>query len=154
MSAENQIKLSRNQYRAIHMRDKKIERLKAQQGWQGTGSASDPIVIDNIVGFKPRLWFHESTYHFVLRGVSVYELIFHNTQNVLVENCIINKLEIEVYQNMTVKNNTIISIKLLYTRNSVIEGNSLTQKVKKTIENNSFEKIQPFLETMQLIVIV
>ena len=129
-------RFKRHQYSKTYFKDKKIESLKNKMGWQGTGTKDDPIVINNLKGLKPNLIFQTSNLYYIIRDVCILKIHCITTQNITIENCRIYEFEAEGCFNMKIVNNSIIFMRLLYTRASVIENNEIMQESLIRLENN------------------
>ncbi len=148
-------KMQHYQYNKVEITDKKITRLKAEMGWEGVGTHNDPIIIDDLSGPKSNVWIHRSSLHYVIRNVIIYKLMCINMQNITIENCKIHELEVEGCYNMTIKNNSIIWLKFLYSKGCVLENNSFSNEALERLENNHFDnyyqKMKSSLYTLAII---
>lgn len=138
-------KLKKHQYSKTDITDKTIEDLQAMMGWQGTGTEMDPIILDNLSGLKPNIWIHRSSLHYIIQEVTIFKLKCTSTQNIVIENCKINELEVDGCYNMKIRNNSILWLKFLYSKECVLENNSFTSATLKNLENNYFDKLYPVL---------
>ena len=104
MSVENQKKIYRNDNSSLKINDDSVERLKQLLGWQGSGAAGDPIVVDNLEGQKPCVQIDASDLHYEVRGLSVYKLRLFKAHNVTIDGCKISIVEIEGSRDVQVRN--------------------------------------------------
>lgn len=132
--------------------DASITDLQIKMGWLGTGSRQDPIVINNVSGLKPSLWIHKSSMYYIIRDIIVYKLICTKTQNITIENCKIHELEVEGCYNMTIRNNSILWLKFLYSKGITLENNTFSNEVLVKLEGNYFDMIYPKIQSSLIIV--
>jgi hypothetical protein len=147
-------KLKRYQFSKTEITDKSIEDLQAVMGWQGTGTEMDPIIINNLSGLKPNIWIHQSSLHYIIQEVLVYKLRCTSTQNIVIENCKINELEVEGCYNMKIRNNSILWLKFLYSKECVLENNLFTSASLEKLENNYFDNLYPVLQKILLGIVI
>ncbi|MHA1376487.1 MAG: hypothetical protein ACTSR7_19590 [Promethearchaeota archaeon] len=95
-------KMKRHQHSRTIITDKSIDTLKAERGWQGTGTEHDPIIISDLSNLKPNIWIHRSSLHYIIRDVIIYKLMCTSTQNITIENCKLYELEIEGCHNIVI----------------------------------------------------
>ena len=147
-------KLKRYQFSKTEITDKSIEDLQAVMGWQGTGTEIDPIIINNLSSLKPNIWIHKSSLHYIIQDILVFKLRCTSTQNIVIENCKINELEIEGCYNMKIRNNSILWLKFLYSRVCVLENNSFTSATLEKLENNYFDNLYPVLQKILYSIVI
>lgn len=139
-------KMKRHHYSKTEITNKSITDLQAKMGWKGTGTEYDPIIISNLSGLKPNLRIHRSSLHYIIRDIVVYKLMCISTQNITIENCKINELELEGCYNMTIRNNSILWLKFVYSKGCTLENNSFSSFALERLESNYFDKLYPMLQ--------
>lgn len=132
----------RNKSNKIQISDKKINSLKTEKGWQGKGSKSDPIIIDDLRDLPRSLRIHRSTLHYYIKNLFLYNLSCHYTQNITIENCTIYQLEIKGCYNMTLLNNKILNHKIVFSKGNTFIDNKLSQ-IQKLKRNKDKTAIYP-----------
>ena len=138
MSKELFEEVKKYQYIITHIRNRSVHSLKSKMGWKGTGSKEDPIIIDNVEGLKPTLIFATHDIYFIIKNIVVYKIVCKRTENITIENCKIYELDVQGSYNMNIVNNTILSLKVIFLRASVVENNG--------IRHNNIEKITSKIE--------
>lgn len=140
-------RMKRHQLSKTGITDKSINRLKDELGWKGAGTESDPIIINDLSGLKPNLWFHRSSLHYIIRDIAIYKLTCISTQNITIENCKIHRLEVEGCYNMTIRNNSVLWLKFVYSKGCTLEDNSFSKLSLERLADNYFDKLYPMLQS-------
>ncbi|MCK4384305.1 MAG: hypothetical protein KAW66_13480, partial [Candidatus Lokiarchaeota archaeon] len=121
------------------LRKNTIENLKETLGLKGAGTKDSPVVIDELGDVAVDISLRTKSTYLVLRNLTISKLSIVDSQNIIVEDCFINDLEITVCRNLTFSNNTIVSIRQLLSRNCIFENNSIIQKEYSKLINNAHE---------------
>jgi len=114
--------------------NRSVHSLKSKMGWKGTGSKEDPIIIDNVEGLKPTLIFTTHDIYFIIKNIVAYKIVCKRTENITIENCKIYELDVQGSYNMNIVNNTIITLKVIFLRASVVKNNGIRQHNISKIE--------------------
>lgn len=139
-------KIKHHHFSSTEITDKSIKDLQAKMGWQGSGTEFDPIIIDCLSGLKPNFWIHRSSKHYIIQHVIISKLVCTSTQNIVIENCKINELEVEGCYDMTIRNNSILWLKFAYSKGCLLENNSFTNLALENLENNYFNNFYPSMQ--------
>ena len=142
-------KIKRNLFRKTKITDNSITDLRTKMGWRGTGTESDPIIINDLLGLKPKIWIRRGSLQYVIQDVVVYNLKCRNTQNIVIENCKINEFELEGCYNITIRNNSILELDFVYSKGCTLESNAFSSDVLERLESNFFDKI--YAKTLKVI---
>jgi len=134
--------LKRKMFNKTQISDKKINSLKIEKGWQGNGSKSEPIVIDDLRNLHPNLRIHRSTLYYHINNLIIDKLSCYYTQNITIENCTIYQLEIKGCYSMNLINNKILNYKIIYSKGNTFIDNQLSQ-IQKLKRNNDNIIIDP-----------
>ena len=122
------------------LRKNTIENLKKTLGLKGAGTKDSPVIIDDLGDVAVDLSLRTKSTYLVLRNLTITKLSIIDSQNISVEECFINDLEIAVCRNITFSNNTIVSVRQLLCRNCTFENNSIIQKEYSKLINNAHER--------------
>ncbi|MFX1575280.1 MAG: hypothetical protein ACFFB0_21300 [Promethearchaeota archaeon] len=133
--------LRKYRFNNTHIRRNNLLDLKAQMGWEGSGTFEDPIIINNIKGLQPNLIIHKSNFHLILRNIKVIKISCRDVDNVIIENCKIYMLDLQGCDNLLVRNNEIMFINLLFTRECYFESNKIQPESLYRLEGTYFDKI-------------
>ena len=76
----------------------------------------------------------------MLRKLTITKLSIIHSQNIIVEDCFINDLEVSACRNLTFSNNAIVTILQILCRNCIFEKNSIIQKEYSKLINNTHER--------------
>jgi hypothetical protein len=134
--------LKRRFFYKTRISDKKINALKLKKSWQGNGSNSEPIIIDDLKDLHPNLKIHRNTLHYYLRNLIIYKLSCYYTQNIFIENCTIYQLKIKGCYDITLVNNKILNLEIVNSRGNTFIDNKLPQ-IQKLNMNNDKTEINP-----------
>ena len=132
--------------RTFKISNKKIEILKNEMTWEGTGSELDPIIIDQVVNFPFVVKIYRSSLYYHIKNLTIDKLTCRNAQNVTIENCTIKRLKINGCKNLTLINNTVLKLKIVMTRGCTFIDNKFAQipKLKKGYYTNQ-GKVNPLM---------
>lgn len=122
------------------LRKNTIENLKKTLGLKGAGTKDSPVIIDDLGDVAVDISLRTKSTYLVLRNLTITKLSIIDSQNISVEECFINDLEIAVCRNITFSNNTIVSVRQLLCRNCTFENNSIIQKEYSKLINNAHER--------------
>ena len=133
--------LEQHKSKIIKISDRKIKALKIEMNWDGNGSKLDPIVIDQVGTLPLSIKISRSRLYYHIKNLTIGKLTCCNAKNINIENCIIKHLKIEGCENLTLLNNTVLKLKIAFTRGSTFIDNKFAQmdKLKQnyyTIQGN------------------
>ena len=107
--------------------DKTVHSVQSRAGWTGTGSKSDPIIIDNLSNLSPNILIKHGTLFYHLKNVSMNKLTCSSTQNITIENCNIKSLKIKGCYDLIVANNSILDINIKLSKQVSFIDNKISQ---------------------------
>jgi len=122
--------------------DKNSEALKKEMRWEGTGSKTDPIIIEHLRDLPPILKFYKGRLHYHIKNLTIDKLTCHKTQNITIENNVINYLKIEECYNLNLVNNKILKRKVAFTKGCAFIDNKIYH-IEEFIKNQSTTLINP-----------
>lgn len=122
------------------LRKNTIENLKKTLGLKGEGTKDSPVIIDDLGDVNVDISLRTKSTYLVLRNLTISKLSIIDSQNITVEACFINDLELAVCRNITFNGNTIVSIRQLLCRDCIFENNGIIQKEYSKLINNTHEK--------------
>jgi len=125
--SENEQFIEYRKSKPIKITDKKIETLKIEREWEGTGSELNPIVINHARTFPFIVKIYRSSLYYNIKNLTIDKLTCRNARNITIENCTIKHLKIEGCVNLTLLNNTILKLKIVFTRGSTFIDNKFAQ---------------------------
>ena len=120
-----------------------LENLKKTLGFKGEGTKDSPVIIDDLGDVCVEFSIKTKGIYLVLKNLNISKLLILNSQNVVIEDCFIGKLDMARCRNLTFRNNSIITAKQILCRSCFFENNSVLQKqyakfIKNTDEKRSF----------------
>ncbi|MFW9879446.1 MAG: hypothetical protein ACFFG0_40735 [Candidatus Thorarchaeota archaeon] len=110
----------------LHITEKLLVSLQETNSWKGSGTESDPIVIDSIN--KSRLKFKKISRYILIKDITVWEMYFIKCKNIAIDNCKIGTLTFEECNYISVENCRIINGELTYSRECKFRNNQLDKR--------------------------
>ena len=119
-----------------------IEDLKETLGLKGEGTQESPLIINNLLEFA-EITMRTKSIYLVLRRQTITKLSIIDSENVIIEDCIINDLEITACRDLKFIRNHIDWVKELLCRDCYFEDNYIpkddfSKLMKKTYERRTF----------------
>ena len=122
--------------------DKNIEALKKEMNWEGKGSKTDPIIIEHLGDLPSSVKIYKGSLHYHIRNLSIDKLTCLKSQNITIENNVINYLKIEECYNLMLVNNKILKHKVAFTKGCAFIDNKI-YNFEEFIKNQSTALINP-----------
>ena len=120
-----------------------IENLKETLGLKGKGTQDSPLIFENLRDFA-EISLRTKSIYLVLRRQTISKLSITDSENVIIEDCIINDLEITACRNLKFIRNHIDSVKQLLCRECYFESNGFSGgfsgSVYSKLINNTYER--------------
>ena len=132
---ENEKFQERHKSKITKISDKTIESLKIKMKWGGNGSNLDPIVIDQVGTLPLKVKISRSSLYYYIKNLAIDKLTCHKAQNITIENCTIKHLKIEGCDNISLLNNFILKLKIVFTKGSTFIDNKISQ-IEKLKQNH------------------
>jgi len=122
------------------LRRKTLENLKRTLGLKGEGTKDSPVIIDDLGDVCVKFSIKTKGIYLVLKNLNISRLSILDSQNVVIEDCFVGKLEMARCRNLTFRNNSIITAQQLLCRSCFFENNSVLQKQYTKFINNTYER--------------
>ncbi|MFW9881215.1 MAG: hypothetical protein ACFFG0_49760 [Candidatus Thorarchaeota archaeon] len=109
----------------LHITEKLLVSLQEKMSWKGSGTKSDPIVINSSLGLSQRVKFKKLSKTLIIKDITLGEIFLMKCRNITLDNCKIYYLKIIASHNIVVKNCSIVHGNLKYCRESTFQNNNL-----------------------------
>ena len=122
------------------LRRKTLENLKRTLRLKGEGTKDSPVIIDDLGDVCVEFSIRTKETYLVLKNLNISRLSILDSQNVVIEDCFVGKLDMARCRNLTFRNNSIITAQQLLCRSCFFENNSVLQKQYAKFINNADER--------------
>lgn len=116
-----------------------LKNLKETLGVRGEGTQESPLIFDNLRDFA-EISLRTKSLYLVLRTLTISKLSIFDSENVIIEDCVINDLEITACRSLKFIRNHIDSVKQLLCRDCNFEENGILIDEYSKLINNTYER--------------
>ena len=122
------------------LRRKTLDNLKRNFELKGEGTKDSPVIIDDLGDVCVEFSIKTKETYLVLKNLNISRLLIYNSENIVIEDCFIGKLEMAKSRKLTFRNNSIIIAQQLLCRHCFFENNNVLQKQYAKFINNTYER--------------
>ncbi len=100
---------------------------KQQLNWKGSGTKSDPLIIDNLGRLNLCIHFKKIRFHIIIRDLTLCECYILQSENIKIEKCEIYYLYIKLCHDLKIEESSIAIINVRTSRGNIFRKNKFTE---------------------------
>lgn len=114
--------------------------LKSKLDWNGDGTQSNPIVINNLSDLSQDINIVKIWVYITIKDLTINSLNFHNCRNITIQNCKIQSLILSSCYSMVVNENSILNFSISFGGNHLISRNKIFRNALSNAKERVIEK--------------